>query len=331
MNAAITNIVVVLTQSVTPVFASPAIGNGTLHLCENGTGGYSFTFPSNVLNATALLSTVAGYCQDYEWRYDGSNFTVYAGGIGTQPVSVISPTGTGVVQIISGVATNTYSPTQYRIPFDTATGLQDLAGFTFTPGSPNVLAVPGEAIFTGSVVTGSGSGAALTVNGNFLTLSSPIFSPITTNQNLNISLEPSGTNTQTGFTLYNNASAGSAQYAQFLLVGPGSNAAFRISTGANTGSAGPIVFQPGGTTWMELYLSGGLSLGSSPSDPGAGNATLSGTLQSATHILTTAAPTVSSGQIGLGGTVAASTNCGTIGTGCIVINVAGTTRYITYY
>jgi hypothetical protein len=29
--------------------------------------------------------------------------------------------------------------------------------------------------------------------------------------------------------------------------------------------------------------------------------------------------------------VAASTNCGTVGTGCIVVNVAGTTRYITYY
>jgi hypothetical protein len=49
------------------------------------------------------------------------------------------------------------------------------------------------------------------------------------------------------------------------------------------------------------------------------------------EIFTAAAPTVAASQIGFGSTVTANTNCGVVGTGCIVINVAGTTRYITYY
>jgi hypothetical protein len=57
----------------------------------------------------------------------------------------------------------------------------------------------------------------------------------------------------------------------------------------------------------------------------------SGNLLHATSIFTAAAPTVAASQIGFGATVTANTNCGVVGTGCIVINVAGTTRYITYY
>ena len=49
--------------------------------------------------------------------------------------------------------------------------------------------------------------------------------------------------------------------------------------------------------------------------------------------LTAAAPTVAAAQIGYGSTVTANTNCGTLtlSAGCIVVNVAGTTRYIPYY
>jgi hypothetical protein len=49
--------------------------------------------------------------------------------------------------------------------------------------------------------------------------------------------------------------------------------------------------------------------------------------------LTSAAPTVAASQIGLGSTVAASSNCGSLASaaGCVVINVAGTTRYVPYY
>ena len=44
-----------------------------------------------------------------------------------------------------------------------------------------------------------------------------------------------------------------------------------------------------------------------------------------------AAATVTTSQVSYGGTTAAATNCGTTPTACIIINVAGTTRYIPYY
>jgi hypothetical protein len=49
--------------------------------------------------------------------------------------------------------------------------------------------------------------------------------------------------------------------------------------------------------------------------------------------LTTAAPTVLSGQIGYGGTTVAASNCGSLASavGCVVINVAGTVHYVPYY
>jgi hypothetical protein len=48
---------------------------------------------------------------------------------------------------------------------------------------------------------------------------------------------------------------------------------------------------------------------------------------------TSAAPTVSTSQIGYGGTTAASSSCGSLSgaAGCVVINVAGTAHYIPYY
>jgi hypothetical protein len=50
-------------------------------------------------------------------------------------------------------------------------------------------------------------------------------------------------------------------------------------------------------------------------------------------VLTAAAPTAGAGQIGYGSTVAAAANCGSLAgsAGCIVTNVAGTTRYVPYY
>jgi len=50
--------------------------------------------------------------------------------------------------------------------------------------------------------------------------------------------------------------------------------------------------------------------------------------------LTAAAPTVAAGQIGYGATTAAQANCGGAGLGataCIVVNIAGTTRYVPYF
>jgi len=49
--------------------------------------------------------------------------------------------------------------------------------------------------------------------------------------------------------------------------------------------------------------------------------------------LGTAAGTVSAGQVGYGSSVAASSNCGSLSgaTGCLVVNIAGTARYVPYY
>jgi hypothetical protein len=58
------------------------------------------------------------------------------------------------------------------------------------------------------------------------------------------------------------------------------------------------------------------------------------TIQASGGILTAAAPTVSASQIGYGGSTAAAANCNVTSptpTGCIVVNVAGTTRYVPYY
>jgi hypothetical protein len=53
-------------------------------------------------------------------------------------------------------------------------------------------------------------------------------------------------------------------------------------------------------------------------------------------LLTSAAPTVTTGQVGLGNTTATASNCNQGGTlssvaGCLVINVAGTTHYVPYF
>ncbi len=54
-------------------FSSPAVGVGALVLCENGTGGFTVSFPANFVNFAALASTAPNYCQYYMWEYDGTN------------------------------------------------------------------------------------------------------------------------------------------------------------------------------------------------------------------------------------------------------------------
>lgn len=61
--------------------------------------------------------------------------------------------------------------------------------------------------------------------------------------------------------------------------------------------------------------------------------TSAGEMQSPGHVFTAAAPTVAAAQVGLGSTTAASSSCGSIAgaAGCLVINVAGTTRNVPYF
>lgn len=56
-------------------FSSPAVGDGALILCENGTGGYTVAYPANFVGFPALASTAANYCERYTWHYDGTNVT----------------------------------------------------------------------------------------------------------------------------------------------------------------------------------------------------------------------------------------------------------------
>jgi hypothetical protein len=76
---------------------------------------------------------------------------------------------------------------------------------------------------------------------------------------------------------------------------------------------------------LDVYsaLAGTLYLGVSAS----GTTTIHGAT------MTAVAPTVSSGQVGVGSTVGASSSCGSLSgaAGCWIINVAGTAHYVPYY
>lgn len=143
-----------------------------------------------------------------------------------------------------------------------------------------------------------------------------------------------------------------SSYAYFQLVGAASyttrvgtegSAGSQLLPGTSAGSGvfatttnTPLFFGTDGTIRAEIFSDGGFSIGSTPSDPGANNlyvqgTTTSGVVTAPGLIATAVAPTVASAQIGYGSTVAAASSCGSGGTGCIVVNIAGTTRYVPYY
>lgn len=82
-----------------------------------------------------------------------------------------------------------------------------------------------------------------------------------------------------------------------------------------------------------LIHTGKLWFGSAALGTGQGWMDTSGNLQIPTARYTAAAPTVAAAQVGFGSTVVANTFCGTLAgsAGCLVVNVAGTTRYVPYY
>lgn len=63
----------------------------------------------------------------------------------------------------------------------------------------------------------------------------------------------------------------------------------------------------------------------------SGSLSLRGALSATAMVANAAAGTVGAGQIAYGGTVTANTNCGGVGTGCVLLNIAGTARYVSYY
>lgn len=109
--------------------------------------------------------------------------------------------------------------------------------------------------------------------------------------------------------------------SMFVTSGASGAIAGHVRVGAATTGNPPTVSTEGSDTNISLQFS--------PKG--------SGSVIGPNFTATAAAPTVSAGQIGYGGTTAALSNCdvtssGTISaTGCIVVDIAGTTRYIPYY
>lgn len=110
-----------------------------------------------------------------------------------------------------------------------------------------------------------------------------------------------------------------------FIIAPGSGGQIRVTTN----NEGTIIadFNDNGNTTFGSNTNAGYRVDVQGTLRATGLATLNNAL------FTAAAPTVAASQVGLGGTVTANTNCGTLASsaGCLVINVAGTTRYIPYY
>jgi hypothetical protein len=231
-----------------------------------------------------------------------------------------------------------------------------------------VLPVTGAAL-TGSWVlqanvNGGGFSNVFSVGqtGN-LTINGVATTGVTGTGNVVLSANPTltGTVTAAGFTLINSALSTTSGNATLTVsqttfnTAGGGGLAINMATGTVSNTSGtdtgvqiqptinslsgapnytvlsiaPKVTQQGTSGAGTYYLTGWYA-GSAGTTLEA-SVSFGGVLTDNGEIFTSAAPTVAASQIGFGSTVAASTNCGTLGTGCIVINVAGTTRYITYY
>lgn len=129
-----------------------------------------------------------------------------------------------------------------------------------------------------------------------------------------------------------------------VVVTTGANTVFDVfAPNLGTGPASMIehfgVANSTGNDWVTTYSNLGSNNVGNFVSMGFGGHTAalfmypSGLVAPGTFALTSAAPVVAAGQIGLGSTVAATGNCGTLAgdAGCLIINVAGTTRYIPYY
>lgn len=90
--------------------------------------------------------------------------------------------------------------------------------------------------------------------------------------------------------------------------------------GPDTGATNALAIQDSGASTIFRIQDNGLVV-------------VTGGLNTNTITATAVAPTVGGGQVGYGGTTAAASNCGSLAssTGCLVINVAGTTRYVPFY
>ena len=169
----------------------------------------------------------------------------------------------------------------------------------------------------------------MSLNGNAATSQANINTLTSLGTNLGMTLQTAAFSTSTGGALAVDMATGTVSNTSGADVGVKIQPTINQASGTGSYTAfdvAPIVTAQGsGSQYLQTWHAGsaGTTLEASMS--------FGGVLTDAGEIYTAAAPTVAASQIGFGSTVAASTNCGTTGTGCVVINVAGTTRYITYY
>lgn len=109
---------------------------------------------------------------------------------------------------------------------------------------------------------------------------------------------------------------GNARFYGNNWVGSGGTLAWTSSSTPNAGSP---------DSGISRLAAGSLAIGNGTQGD------FTGSLKLGNEVLIAAAPTVAGSQIGIGSTTAASSNCGSLATACMVINVAGTTRYIPYF
>jgi hypothetical protein len=135
-----------------------------------------------------------------------------------------------------------------------------------------------------------------------------------------------------GTMLEANAPSGFSSNGILLWMGTSGTAALTLTGSGNLSVTGQVLASAtnilglNGIANFSANGTGNLVLGTG-STKGTG-----GSLGMSTLTLVAAAPTVAASQVGFGGTTAAAANCGTLSeTACLVINVAGTTRYVPYF
>lgn len=239
----------------------------------------------------------------------GSTTTTIAGLTLTSPTLTTPALGTpasGVITNLTGTCTSCVS--------NSATLDLPLAGGTVT----------GLTTFSNSPGTGAGA-YGLSITG--VPITSSLFNPVVYINGGGTT--PSWANESPMLSI--NTPNGYSTSAHVFEINANGNAVVYATTGGALIATGTVGAGTGGQLQIGLRgnfssaATGTINVGTGQTSGSGGSMAMSGLT------LVAAAPTVSASQVGFGGTVTANTNCGTLGTGCLVINVAGTTRYLTYY
>jgi hypothetical protein len=131
--ASYSNFAITLTGNVTSsTLTGGLLGQlATIYVCQNGTGGNTFIWPTNLLNAPTV-SSGAGTCTGVTAVYNGINWTTVA----SSTASITTPL-TGNLDIIPFTATPIYSTTNFSVFEMTLSG--NVTSSTISGGVPGQL------------------------------------------------------------------------------------------------------------------------------------------------------------------------------------------------